>query len=273
MTTLDTLRLAAVQLCSGQDREQNLARARALMVQAVEKGAQLIALPEDLPYLGRDTDKIDFVEDTEAGPTVSMLREFAREHQVGVVGGTIPFAGDEPGKVTNSCLVFGPSGETLARYDKMHLFDVAVDEANTFRESAGVTPGDRVVTVELFGHKMGLSICYDLRFPELYRALAVGGAEVLFVPSAFTRKTGRDHWEVLLRARAIENLCYVVASAQWGEHGLGRESWGQTSVIGPWGDVVAELREGEGVIFADVDFAEVAKARRRIPSLSNRRLG
>lgn len=266
------LPIATIQLCSGQDRDENLARARALMEEAVKCGARLIALPEDLPVLGDDRDKVAIAEDLKTGPTVGFLRSFAAQHGVAVVGGSIPLKTTEATKVTNTCLVFDPSGELVARYDKMHLFDVRIDDDNTFDESRHIEAGGQVVTVDLFGHTMGLSICYDLRFPELYRSLALRGARVLFVPAAFTRETGRDHWEVLLRARAIENLCYVVAPAQSGEHGAGRVSFGRSMVIGPWGQVLAQCQDGEGFIVCDLDFDVLEEARRRLPSLRHVRL-
>ena len=269
---MDKLFVAAVQLCSKQNREEILARARELMEEAVRRGAKLIALPENLSFLGTERDKVAVAEDLETGPSVEFLRSFAVEHRVAVVGGTIPLKTTNASRITNTCLVFDSSGELVGRYDKMHMFDVRVDEANTFIESEYVEAGDRVTTVELFGHTMGLSICYDLRFPELYRSLALRGAQALFVPAAFTRETGRDHWEPLLRARAIENLCYVVAPGQWGEHGEGRVSYGRSMIIGPWGQILAQCQDGEGVITCELDFDALKNARRRIPSLQHVRL-
>ena len=268
----ESLRVAAIQLCCGQNREENLDRACVLMEQAVGQGAQLLALPENLSFLGRDADKLQVAEDLDDGPTVAFLRAFAAKYRVPIVGGTVPLKTGDPGKVTNSCLVFDGTGALVARYDKIHLFDVAVDAANTYRESDHVRAGNNVVTIGLLNHVMALSVCYDLRFPELYRTLALRGAQVLFVPSAFTRVTGEAHWEILLRARAIENLAYVVAPAQWGMHGHGRESYGHTSVVGPWGDVLGLRPTGEGVVLADLDFAVVAAARHRLPSLAHIRL-
>ncbi len=266
------MRIAAIQLTSTQDREENLAWAERLMTAAVERGAQLLALPENLSFVGRDADKLKYAEDAEAGPSIDFLQAFAARHGVAIIGGSVPLRCAGGTKVTNSCLVFDSAGELVARYDKIHLFDVAIDPENTFRESRYVEAGGSAVTVELLGHTMGLTVCYDLRFPELYRTLALRGAEVLFVPSAFTRETGRDHWEVLLRARAIENLCYVVAPAQSGEHGAGRVSFGRTMIVGPWGQVLAQCQEGPGLIVYDLDFDVVAAARRRLPSISHVRL-
>jgi len=261
------LLVAAIQLCSKQVREENLARAGELMQEAVRRGAQLIALPENLSFLSSDRDKVAFAEDAETGPSVEFLRTFAAQHGVAVVGGSIPLGTTDPSRVTNTCLVFDNEGNLVARYDKMHLFDVRVDAENTFQESRHVAAGHEIVTFRLFGRTMGLSICYDLRFPELYRSLAVKGVEVVFVPAAFTRETGRDHWEALLRARAIENLCYVVAPAQFGAHGAGRVSFGRSMIVGPWGQVLTQCQDGEGVIISELDFDVLEQARKRLPSL------
>jgi len=266
------LLVAAIQLCSRQVRAENLARADVLMEEAVRRGAQLIALPENLSFLGSDQDKVACGEELETGPSVKFLRTFAERHGVAVVGGSIPLKTTEPSKVSNTCLVFDRAGDLVARYDKMHLFDVHVDAENTFEESRHVAAGHDAVTTHLFGHTMGLSICYDLRFPELYRSLALRGAQVLFVPAAFTRQTGRDHWEVLLRARAIENVCYVVAPAQSGEHGAGRVSFGRSMILGPWGQILAQCQDGEGLIVCELDFDVLDQARKRLPSLQHLRV-
>jgi predicted amidohydrolase len=214
--------------------------------------------------------KLAVAEDIESGPSVRFLREFARRHGVAVVGGSIPLRVNDPDKVANGCLVVGPSGEVVARYDKMHMFDVAVDERDTHVESDFIEPGREVVTADVLGVTIGLTICYDLRFPELYRALAVRGARVIFVPSAFTVPTGRDHWKVLLRARAIENGCYVVAVGQVGHHYGERYTYGHSMVVDPWGKVVGELGGDEpGILCCDLDFDLVNETRRRIPSLSH----
>jgi nitrilase len=223
-----------------------------------------------LTYVGEEiAEKLSHAEDPVDGKGVSFLRSFARTHEVTVVGGSIPLKGREPGKVTNTCLVFGPSGEQIARYDKIHLFDAVIDPTNPYAESRFVEPGSSLVTFESGGRTMGLSICYDLRFPEMYRALGLRGASVLFVPSAFTRETGRDHWEVLLRARAIENLSYVVAPAQSGEHGGRRASYGRSMIIGPWGQILAQCQDGEGIAVADLDFDKVDEVRKRLPGARN----
>ena len=270
---MGTLRVAAIQLCSGQDRERNLARVDVLVREAAAGGARLVALPENVSYLGSERGKLALAELESRGPTVELLASLAAELGVVLVGGSVPLATADPERVTNTCLVFDAHGKRLARYDKLHLFDVELDAGQPLRESSAVAPGRDPVVFEACGHTLGLSICYDLRFPELYRELARRGAQVLFVPSAFTVPTGRAHWELLLRARAVENLAFVVAPAQWGEHGAGRSSHGHSLVVGPWGDVLAELAEGEGVLLAELDFARLDDARRRLPALEHRRLG
>jgi nitrilase len=238
------------------------------MTEAVRRGARLLALPENLTYVGDDEkQKLAIAEEVHDGPGASFLRAFAQEHSVTIVGGSLPLKTASTGKVTNTCLVFGQTGGLLARYDKIHLFDAQIDPDNPYRESRLVEPGSRPVTFVLEGRTIGLSICYDLRFPELYRELALQGADVLFVPSAFTRETGRDHWEILLRARAIENLCYVVAAAQSGDHGGGRASYGRSMIVGPWGQILAQCQDGEGFALADLDFDSLQEARATLPGV------
>jgi len=271
--TSGLLRVAAVQMCSTRDWDRNLARARELIGRAASRGAQLVALPENFSFLGRDGEKIDFVEDEETGPALRLLAELAREHHVALVGGSVPLRARAPGKVTNTCIVLDETGRRLARYDKMHLFDVHLDERHEFSESRTVEAGRDAVTFEAFGLRMGLAICYDLRFPELFRALTLAGAVVTFVPSAFTFETGCDHWEVLLRARAIENLAFVVAPAQWGRHDTDRRSFGRTMVVDPWGHVLARCPDREDVLLCDLDLGLVEEARRRLPAIEHLRRG
>ncbi len=237
-----------------------------------QPGAQLIALPENFSFLDREGDKLQTLEDLNAGPSVRMLREFAAARGVVVVGGSVPLRTTDAAKVTNTCLVFDADGALAARYDKMHLFDINLDGAHTFKESRYIEAGAQEVTVDLFGHTMGLSICYDLRFPEHYRRLVLRGAKVLFIPSAFTMHTGKDHWEVLIRARAIENQCYVVAPAQYGHHNDRRVSYGRTMIVDPWGQVLAQAQDRESVVVADIDLAYLDDIRRRLPCLEHIRL-
>jgi len=260
-------------MCSTGNREANLVRARSLMEEAVEAGAELLSLPENFPFIGREGDQVQVAEALEDGPSVQCLREFAAQHHVAIVGGSVALKTANPAKVSNTCLVFDPEGELVARYDKMHLFDVSVDEEHSFQESNHVEAGSDVVTASLFGHVAGLSICYDLRFPELYRAQALAGAEMLFVPSAFTVPTGKEHWETLLRARAIENQCYVIAPAQFGRHNARRSSYGHTMMVDPWGRVMEQCPERDMALVLDLDFARLKEVRDRLPSLEHARQG
>ncbi len=261
------LRIAAIQMCSGQDRSANLAQVQSLMEEAVARGAQLIALPENFSFLAWEGAKLSVVEDLEHGLSIQLLRSFAAAHSVTIVGGSVPLkAGD---KVTNTCLVFDCTGAVIARYDKIHLFDVKLDAAHAFRESRYIVPGCELVTFKAYARTMGLSICYDLRFPELFRRLALRGAQVLFVPSAFTWRTGTYHWKLLLRARAVENLCYVVAPAQQGRHNDRRESYGHAMIVDPWGQILAQAPDRSCVIMADLDFDHLAQLRQRLPCLDH----
>jgi len=261
-----TIRVAAIQLNSRNNRERNLGRAVELMQRAVESGARIVALPENFSYVGEDLhEKLAQAESIETGASVGLLRAFASSNSVLVIGGSIPLRTDLPDKVSNTTLVVDREGSIVARYDKIHLFDADLGGETPYRESRYVAPGTRTVLFSTLGWTFGLSICYDLRFPELYRNLAGSGAEVLLVPSAFTRETGRDHWEVLLRARAVENLCYVIAPAQWGEHGGKRASYGRTMIVSPWGQILAECPDGEGFITVDLDMEAVHQARRKLP--------
>ena len=264
------LRIAAIQMCSGQDIQANLAQARQLIQQAIEQKAQIVALPENFSYLDREGNKIDAVEDLENGPAIQLLRELAGLHSIYIVGGTVPLSANE--RVTNTCLVFAPNGQILTRYDKIHLFDIQLDEAHSFMESRYIEAGEEPVTFEATGATMGLSVCYDLRFPELYRVLASRGARVLFVPSAFTWRTGACHWLALLRARAIENLAYVAAPAQFGKHNADRESFGHSVIIDPWGQTLALAPDRACVISCELDFEYQDQLRKRLPCLDHRRI-
>jgi len=264
---------AVVQMTSGPDLGRNLARAAELIALAAGRGAELVALPENFPLM-RDGDARSpnpYAQDVQDGPVMQFLREQAAAHGIVLAGGTFPerIAGD--GRVFNTSVVLGPAGELLALYRKIHLFDVDLPGA-VLRESANVAPGNEVVVAKLAACTLGLSVCYDVRFPELYRALVDRGATVLLVPAAFTVPTGRDHWEVLLRARAIESQCFVIAAAQWGEHSATRRSFGRALIADPWGTVLCTVPDGEGVALAELDFARLEDVRRRLPSLRHRRL-
>jgi predicted amidohydrolase len=262
--------VAAVQMRSTSDRKRNLDVAEGFAAEAAGRGADLIAFPENVAEVraegsaGSPGEPID-------GPTALRFAAMASRHRAWVLAGTIALRIPRSRKVHNASILFSPDGSIAAVYRKMHLFDVAIPGRAIFRESSFVKAGDTPVVASTSLGALGLSVCYDLRFPELYRQLALAGATVLFVPSAFTAYTGRAHWTALLRARAIENLAYVVAPAQWGSHHAGRRSYGHTSVVDPWGKVVAELASGTGVVLARIDVMRVTRLRRELPALSHAR--
>jgi predicted amidohydrolase len=276
------LRVAAVQLCSSYDLTANLARCRELTGQAASEGARLVVLPECFSFLGRsEGDKLGIAETFgEAdgapgaggtGPVMAALRELATKHGVWIVGGGTPerVPGDAR-RTYNTAIVVDPRGELVARYRKIHLFDVEIPGGAVLRESDSTARGGEPVVVDVAGAPVGVSICYDVRFPELYRRLVKDmGAEVLLVPAAFTAHTGAAHWHLLLRARAVEDQAWVVAAAQWGRHSEKRESYGHTLIADPWGAVVGERAEGDGVVIATLDGAVVAKRRAQMPCLSH----
>jgi len=265
------LRVGAVQMRSTDDLAANLATARTLIGQAATEGAQLVVLPECFSFLGRnEADKLRAAEDIEGdGPIMGALRELAAKHGVWIVGGGTPerIPGDVK-RTFNTAVVVDAAGALAARYRKIHLFDVDIPGGATLRESDATAAGDELVVVNIHGAPVGLSICYDVRFPELYRCLAKDrGAEVLLVPAAFTAHTGAAHWHLLLRARAVEDQCWVVAAAQWGRHNEKRESYGHTLISDPWGTLVGEQAEGDGVVVATLDGETVARRRAQLPSL------
>ncbi len=265
------MKIAAVQMVSTPDVARNLDAAEALVAQAASEGAALVALPEYFCLLGRrDTDKLGVAEDIGAGPIQRRLAAIARAHAVWLIGGTLPtkIAGRDD-RVRNTCLVFGPQGEQLARYDKIHLF--AFDNGHEkYDEARVLEAGSEPVTFDAAGLRVGLSVCYDLRFPELYRALGV--CDLVCVPSAFTYTTGRAHWALLLRARAVENQCCVLAPAQGGTHENGRRTWGHSMIVDPWGEVLVQREEGAGVVTADLDVQRLKQVRRQLPALEHRRM-
>jgi deaminated glutathione amidase len=267
------MKVAAIQMVSCLEIDANLRSADALVREAASQGAELVALPEYFCLLGqRDTDKLAVQEQEGCGPIQKFLADAAKRHGVWLVGGTLPVSSGQAAKVRNTCLVFNPQGQQVARYDKIHLF--AFDNGTErYDESRVLEPGDTPVCFSLpsrDGHtwRVGLSVCYDLRFAALYSALQ---ADVLLVPSAFTHTTGQAHWEVLLRARAIENLAYVLAPAQGGLHANGRRTWGQSMVVDAWGQVLAERAEGEGVVVAEVSMPDLLKQRTQLPALAHRK--
>jgi len=268
-------RVAAVQLNSGADVAANLAAAARLLEQARAEGAVLAVLPENFAFMGaHEADKLAVAEPPGRGPIQDALAALARRLQLWIVAGTVPLQTAESTRVAAACLVYDAAGDPAARYDKMHLFDVDVPgDGGRYRESASIAPGRIAATVlDTPAGRLGLSVCYDLRFPELFRRLAAQGAEILAVPSAFTERTGAAHWDVLLRARAIENQCYVVAPGQCGEHPGRRRTWGHSAIVDPWGQVLARRQAGEGVIVAPLPRERLLNLRRSFPVLDHRRL-
>jgi deaminated glutathione amidase len=271
MSASAPFRVGLVQMVSTPSVAENLASAAKLVAEAARQGAKLVVLPEYFCILGmRDTDKVAAKESDGAGPIQEFLSEAAKRHGVWLVGGSVPLACPDPGKVRNSCLVYDSGGRRVARYDKIHLFGLELG-AERFDEARTIEAGTEPCALESPFGRLALSVCYDVRFPELYRALAP--MDVILVPSAFTATTGRAHWETLLRARAIENLAWVLAPAQGGMHANGRQTHGHSMVVDPWGKVVVERATGAGVVVADIDPAFQARMRGSLPALTHRVLG
>jgi deaminated glutathione amidase len=261
-------RVAAVQMVSTDDVASNLAEARTLVAEAAAGGARLVVLPEYFGVFGtRATDKVAVREQEGAGAQQAFLSHEARRHGIWLVGGTVPIACADPGRVRSACLVYGPDGARVARYDKIHLFAFSRGEER-YDEGRTIEPGRTPVAVDLPCGRVGLSVCYDLRFPELYRNL--GELSLILAPSAFTATTGVAHWHLLLRARAVENQCYVLAAAQGGTHPGGRRTYGHSALIDPWGRIVAEREEGPGIVVADVEPARILEVREQLPALAHR---
>jgi predicted amidohydrolase len=268
-------RVAAIQMTSSHVVADNLAAAGALLREAKDAGALIACLPENFSFIGlKDADKLKVAEVDGDGLVQAFLSDAARQLKMWILGGTIVISTDDSNRVANASLLIDAAGKRVARYDKIHLFDVTIPGRNEqYRESTHVLPGREPVTADTPVGKLGLSVCYDMRFPELYRELVAKGAEWLAMPAAFTVPTGRAHWETLLRARAIENLCYVVAPAQVGVHSSGRETYGDSLIVDYWGQVLSRLAKGTGVITADIDLPSQAESRARFPALDNRQLG
>lgn len=276
MTAIDTPRavpfkVAAVQTVTGTSVDANLARADALIAEAARGGAELVLLPEYFCIMGRaDTDKVAIREADGDGPIQRFLADAARRHRVWLVGGTLPLQCGEDGRVYNTSIAFDPRGQRIARYDKIHLFGFTRG-AESYDESRTILAGTEPVSFEAPCGRVAMSVCYDLRFPELYRGLAAGGGtSLILMPAAFTYTTGQAHWEILLRARAIENQCYVLAAAQGGRHENGRRTWGHSMLVDPWGEVLAVLPEGEGVVAGTIDPERLAEVRQNLPALRHR---
>lgn len=269
------MKVAALQMVSGIVVRDNLAHARALLQEAARQGAELAVLPEYFCLLGRqDSDKLAIREQPGAGPIQDFLSKAARELGLWIVGGTLPLDAGDGARAYNSSLVYAPTGECVTRYDKVHLFRFD-NGRESYDEARTLHPGTTPVIFDLPARdgriwRVGLSVCYDLRFPELYRVHAKAGAELMLVPSAFTYTTGQAHWELLLRARAVENLSYVLAAAQGGQHACGRRTWGHSMGVDPWGRVLGVQAEGEGVVVLELDAAVLTQCRHQLPALSHR---
>jgi deaminated glutathione amidase len=261
---------AALQMTSLPDLEKNLVQAEELIDLAVRQGSELVSLPENFAYMGEEADKVALAERIST-TTEEFLKTMARRYQITILGGGFPVPVGKK-QAHNTALLVGPDGEELSRYEKVHLFDVNLPDGNTYQESSTVVPGRQLPALyksDKFGN-LGLSVCYDVRFPELYRHLSKNGAEVLFVPAAFTAYTGKEHWKVLLQARAIENTCYIIAPAQTGQHYDRRQTHGHAMIIDPWGIILADAGEEPGVAIAPIDPNRLSQVRRQMPSLQHR---
>jgi predicted amidohydrolase len=265
----DRLRVACVQLNSSGSKADNLELMEALVARAASTGADVVLLPEKWNGLGSHEILREVAEPLDSGETVEAMSGWARTHGITLVGGSIAERREGREKLSNTCVVFDAGGEIVAVYRKIHMFDVEVG-GQVYRESEAEEPGEGPVVCTAEGWALGLTVCYDLRFPELYRILAVEGAELVTVPAAFTLYTGKDHWEVLLRARAVENQCYVAAANQWGVHAEGKASYGRTMIVDPWGVVLAQAPDEDAVVSAELDRAHMERVRRALPSLANR---
>jgi len=267
-------RIAAVQMASGPSVHANLLEAQRLIARAVDNGAELVVLPENFALMGdSEQDKVEAREPDGSGPIQDFLAAESQRQKIWLVGGTLPVACDDPTRVRAACMVFDDSGERVARYDKMHRFDVRLQDCKeTYNESETIEAGDQTVVLDTPFGRLGLAICYDLRFPELFRNLLAQGMEICAIPSAFTAVTGKAHWEILVRARAIENLAYMIAAAQGGYHRNGRETYGDSMIVDPWGTVQDRLARGAGVVYGDINQAGLQNTRRNFPSIEHVRI-
>ncbi len=255
--------------------DDNLQKAEALISEAVANQVKFVTLPENFPLMGKhDEDRLAITEQYGQGPIQEFLSAQSKQHDIWLLGGTIPIKSPTPDKVYASSLLYSPTGDIAARYDKIHLFDVIVNESQqeSYKESNTFEPGSEVVVTKTELGNIGLSVCYDLRFPELYRSMHADNVQIITTPSAFTATTGEAHWESLIRSRAIENLCYVIASNQGGAHINGRETWGHSMIVDPWGNILASLEQGDGVAMATVDLAKQQQLRQSFPSITHRKL-
>lgn len=266
--------VAAIQMASGPNVRANLHETARLISIAADSGAQLIVLPENFAIMGMsEFDKVRIREQDGGGPIQEFLAQQAAKHRVWLVGGTIPLAAQSPDKVRATCLVIDAQGERRARYDKIHLFDVRIDEGNeTYAESQTIEPGEELLVIDSPFGRLGIAICYDLRFPELFRRLLDQRMELLVLPAAFTAITGKAHWEAMVRTRAIENLCHVIAAAQGGYHVNGRETHGDSMIVDPWGVILDRLQRGSGIVMAKIDVHRLQSIRRNFPAIDHRKL-
>ncbi|MGD8525934.1 MAG: carbon-nitrogen hydrolase family protein [Thioalkalispiraceae bacterium] len=267
-------RLAAIQMASGPNVSANLTEAERLIDSAAGAGARLIVLPENFAYVGmQEADKVKIREQQGSGVIQDFLSSQAKKHGIWLVGGTIPLQASDETRIRAACLVYNDQGELVARYDKVHLFDVQVPDSNeTYNESETIEPGNEAVVIDTPFGRLGLAICYDLRFPELFRRMVDEGVELIALPSAFTAITGAAHWETLVRARAIENLSYLIASAQGGYHVNGRETYGNSMIVDPWGRILDRQPTGSGFVIAEIDREKVKKIRNNFPVLTHRKI-
>ncbi len=266
---------AAIQMSSGPQLSANLLEAERLIAEAAGQGAQFAVLPENFALMGNsEQDKLEFRETPGQGPLQDFLSSAAKRYGIWLLGGTIPMASDEAGKVYAASLLFNPQGEQVARYDKIHLFDVQLPDADEhYHESATIVPGKEVVVADTEFGRVGIAVCYDLRFPEQFRSMQEKGAEIILLPAAFTMRTGKAHWELLLRARAVENLCYVVAAGQGGFHINGRATYGHSMIVDPWGSVIRSCDGSTpGVAVAPIDLDQLHAVRKNFPVLAHRKL-
>ncbi|PIZ04252.1 MAG: acyltransferase [Gammaproteobacteria bacterium CG_4_10_14_0_8_um_filter_38_16] len=266
--------IAAIQLSSTNDVDENLATTQKLISEAAANGAQLVALPEMFAIMGeKATDKVLVAEKYGNGKIQSFLSQCAKQYNVWIVGGTIPITCDDKNKIRAACIVYNNIGDAVARYDKIHLFDATVSKIESYRESDTTEPGDAIVVVDTPIGKLGLAVCYDVRFPILFTELMNRGAEIIAVPSAFTVKTGKAHWHLLTRARAVDTFCYVIGSAQVGMHANGRQTYGHTLIVEPWGSISSEITEQKpGIAYANIDFKKLHDIRSAIPVKNHQKI-
>lgn len=271
---IDKLKVAAIQMVSTADVENNLEIAGSLITEAAAQEARLVVLPEYFPVIGEDErEKLQYREEFGSGPLQEFLSDKARQSGIWLMGGSIPLATGDSERVYNSCLLFNPDGVCTARYDKIHLFDVYVGgDDESYNESNTMLAGEKTVVAETPFGNIGMSICYDLRFPELYRSMMNQNIIMITVPSAFTETTGRKHWELLLRTRAVENLCFVIAPDQGGQHSARRRTWGHSMIIDPWGEIMCSMETGPGLICAELDLVRQRELRKSFPALQHTRL-